>query len=180
MTVSMQGMFGLGVAALVGVVGAPLRAAEPSAAGLWEQVDERTGKAESWFRISERDGIYEGRIVKIFPRPGDDENWVCDRCEGAEKGAPVLGLALIKGMRRNGLTYEHGTIMDPRDGAVYRALMNLSPDGQRLEVRGYLGISLFGRSQVWNRLPDNALAPQTPPRAAPKGGAQRSSGAQKK
>ena len=98
-----------------------------------------------------------GNIVKIFGKPGDDENWTCDKCEGDEKGAPVLGLMLIKGMQRNGLAYENGTIMDPRDGSVYRALMNLSPDGKKLEVRGYLGISLFGRSQIWNRLPDNAL-----------------------
>ena len=99
-------------------------------------------------------------IVKIFPKPGDDPNqkWVCNKCEGEEHGAPVLGLALIKGMRRNGLAYENGTIMDPRDGTVYRALMKLSPDGKQLEVRGFLGISLFGRSQIWNRLPDNAMA----------------------
>jgi uncharacterized protein (DUF2147 family) len=149
----------------------PLAAAEPTAAGLWEQVDESSGKAESWFRITERNGVYEGAIVKIFPRPGDDPNWVCDKCEGAERGAPVLGLMLIKGMRRHGDTYEDGTIMDPRDGSVYHALMRLGPDGKKLEVRGYLGISLFGRSQTWNRLPDNALATQTPvaPRPASRG-----------
>ena len=113
-------------------------------------------------------------LSRIFFKPGEDENWVCSKCEGSEKGAPVLGLALIKGMRRNGLSYEDGTIMDPRDGSVYRALMKLSPDGQKLEVRGYLGISLFGRSQVWNRLPDNALGPQpAAARPAAKGGAQK-------
>jgi uncharacterized protein (DUF2147 family) len=145
----------------------PLRAAEPSAVGLWEQVDETSGKAESWFRITERNGVYEGAIVKIFYKPGEDQNWVCDKCEGAERGAPVLGLMLIKGMRRNGDTYEDGTIMDPRDGSVYRALMRLSADGRKLEVRGYLGISLFGRSQIWNRLPDNALGTQAPAAARP-------------
>lgn len=152
----------------VGTLAAP--AAELTAVGLWEQVDESSGKAESWFKISERNGIYEGNVVKIFSKPGEDENFVCSKCEGAEKGAPVLGLTLIKGMQRNGLAYENGTIMDPRDGAVYRALMKLSPDGGKLEVRGYLGISLFGRTQVWNRLPDNAL---TGGRPAPKGGTQK-------
>src|SRR5262249_3456068 len=83
-------------------------------------------------------------------------------CEGADRGKPVLGLTLIKGMHRNGTSYEGGTIMDPRDGTLYRALMQLSPDGQQLEVRGYVGISLFGRSQTWRRLPDNALSPPAP------------------
>jgi uncharacterized protein (DUF2147 family) len=138
--------------------------AQPSAVGLWEQVDEKTGKAESWFKLTDHGGVYEGQIVKIFFKPGEDENWVCDKCEGAERGKPVLGLTLIKGMRRNGTSYEGGTIMDPRDGTVYRALMQLSPDGQQLEVRGYVGISLFGRSQTWRRLPDNALSPPAPSR----------------
>jgi uncharacterized protein (DUF2147 family) len=148
---------------------APAGGGEPSAVGLWEQVDEKSGKAESWFRIAEKDGVYSGTIVKMFQKPGDPppESWRCTKCEGAEQNAPVLGLMLIKGMKRNGLAYEGGTIMDPRDGTVYRALMNLSPDGKKLEVRGYLGYALFGRSQMWNRLPDNAM---DPPRAAPKGG----------
>jgi len=137
-------------------------AAEPTAVGLWEQVDERSGKAESWFRITERNGVYDGTIVKIFFKPGEDQNPVCDKCEGADRGKPVMGLTLIKGMRRTGNHYEGGTVTDPRDGSVYRALMELSPDGQKLEMRGYLGISLFGRSQIWNRLPDSALQSQSP------------------
>ncbi|HXN42930.1 MAG TPA: DUF2147 domain-containing protein, partial [Xanthobacteraceae bacterium] len=106
---------------------------------------------------------------KIFFKPGEDENWVCDKCEGVEKGRPVLGLALIKGMQRNGFNYENGTIMDPRDGSVWRAMMELSPDGQKLKVRGYVLVEILGRTQTWNRLPDNALQPTPPPRPAPKG-----------
>jgi len=68
--------------------------AEPTAAGLWEQVDDNSGKPESWFKITERNGVYVGNLVKIFFKPGEDENWVCDRCEGAEKGAPVSYRAL--------------------------------------------------------------------------------------
>jgi len=160
----------VGVVAASGLGLTPVQSAEPTAVGLWEQVDENSGKAESWFCITERNGVYYGTIVKMFPKPGEDPNqkWLCEKCEGAERNAPVRGLSLIKGMHRGGLSYEGGTIMDPRDGTVYRALMNLSPDGQKLEVRGFLGISLFGRSQIWNRLPDNAMAPPAAAAARPK------------
>ncbi len=156
------------MASLAPSIAAP--SSEPSAVGLWEQVDENSGKAESWFRITERNGVYEGAIVKIFPKPGENSNepWLCTKCEGDEHNAPVLGLKLIKGMHRDGLNYDGGTIMDPRDGQVYRALMRLSPDGQHLEVRGFLGFALLGRSQIWNRLPDNALGPQPAIKPAPK------------
>ncbi len=159
----------VGAILIIAAATSPVSAAEPTAAGLWEQVDENSGQPESWFKIEERNGIYEGKIVKIFFKPGEDPNWVCDQCQGADKGRPVQGLTLIRGMQRNGNSYENGTIMDPRDGKVYRALMRLTPDGQKLEVRGYLGISLFGRSQVWNRLPDSALS-SPPSRAAPRAG----------
>jgi uncharacterized protein (DUF2147 family) len=166
----------LSVAALAGVLAAigaasvlPARAADmTSAVGLWEQVDEKSGKPESWFKISEHNGVYEGNIVKMFLKPGEDENWTCEKCEGAEKGRPVLGITLIKGMQRTGMSYENGTIMDPRDGSVYSAKMKLSDDGKTLEVRGFLGLSFLGRSQYWNRLPDNALQPTPPARPAAK------------
>jgi uncharacterized protein (DUF2147 family) len=141
-------------------------ASEPTAVGLWEQVDEKSRQPESWFNIVEKDGVYVGTIVKMFPKPGDPppETFRCSKCEGAEKDQPVLGLTLIKGMKRKGVKYEDGTIMDPRDGKVYSALMEISPDNKHLEVRGYYGFALLGRSQTWNRLPDNAM---DPPKAAP-------------
>src|SRR5215207_4428983 len=133
------------------------RAAEPTAAGLWEKRDN-AGQPEGWFRITDRNGAYEGQIVKMFPKPGQDPaSWRCTKCEGEQKDAPVLGITFITGMKRQGLAYETGKILDPRDGSTYSARMDLSPDGQQLSVRGYLGISLLGRTEVWNRLPDTAL-----------------------
>ena len=133
------------------------RAAEPTAAGLWEKRDN-SGQPEGWFRITDRNGAYEGQSVKMFPKPGQDPaSWRCTKCEGEQTDAPVLGITFIKGMKRQGLAYEDGKILDPRDGSLYSARMELSPDGQQLSVRGYLGISLLGRTEVWARLPDNAL-----------------------
>jgi uncharacterized protein (DUF2147 family) len=155
---------------------APQRAPALTVAGMWEQIDD-DGKVGSWFHIYERDGIFEGRIVKMFPKPGPQPNPLCTKCPGDQKNQPTLGLTLIKNMQRKGRNYDNGTILDPRDGSVYQARMELSPDGQKLMVRGFLGIDLFGQSQTWRRLPDSALAEVSTGAVALPPGAATSSGA---
>jgi hypothetical protein len=136
--------------------GAPPPPAEPSAAGMWAQVYP-DGQVGGWFLIFENNGVYEGAIAKMFLKPGDDPNPICTHCTGDQKNQPSLGLVIIKGMQRKGLVYENGNILDPRDGKVYQAKMTLSPDGQQLIVRGYLGIELLGQNQTWKRLPNDVL-----------------------
>jgi uncharacterized protein (DUF2147 family) len=143
---------------ILSTIGAAAQERLPTAMGLWQQIDSSTSKSEGWFLIYEANGLYDGAIAKIFIKPGEDPHPVCNNCQGDQRNAPTLGLTFIKHMHRNGLKYEDGAILDPRNGSVYNALMELSPDGQTLTVRGYLGISLFGQNQTWHRLPDSALA----------------------
>jgi len=140
----------------------PVDAQEPSAAGLWQQIDQETGKSDGWFLIYERNGVYEGAIVRMFLKPSDPPNPVCSKCQGDQQGAPWLGLTIIKGMMRKGTDYEGGSILDPRYGQQWSAEMHLSPDGQDLTVRGFLGFAAFGMNQYWKRLPDCAYGQLDP------------------
>jgi uncharacterized protein (DUF2147 family) len=131
---------------------------QPTAAGLWERVDS-SGAPAAWFRILDCSGIYQGRMARIFSSPPGQNpaDWRCTACAGAQRNAPVIGLTFIDGMKRSGLSYEGGSILDPRTGLVYGARMDLSPDGNQLSVRGYLGIPILGHTEVWRRLPDDAM-----------------------
>lgn len=137
------------------MVGGQAAGADTSPVGLWQAVDPDTKQPSGWFAITEHDGVYDGTLVKMFLGPGEDPNIVCDKCRDDRRDQPWLGLQIIRGMKPDGDDkYDGGTILDPRDGNVYDAMMTVTPDGQTLVVRGYLGFSLLGRNEYWTRLPD--------------------------
>ena len=133
--------------------------ADMTPVGLWQAVDNDTKQPTGWFLIANHDGVYDGIIARMFLQPGQDPNVVCDQCKDDRRDHPWLGLEIIRGMMQEAEDkYAGGTILDPRDGKVYHATMKITPDGQTLVVRGYLGIELLGQNQYWSRLPDSAYS----------------------
>jgi uncharacterized protein (DUF2147 family) len=146
------------------IVAAPAFAdPQPDVTGFWQSTDS-DGNPNAWFYFVEKFQTYEGRLAKAFPKPGTPDVPNCLKCKGDQAGAAMIGLVIVKRMKRDGLKYENGAILDPRDGSVYHAQMELSADGQELSVRGYLGIPALGQTQVWTRLPDDAMPHKDIPR----------------
>jgi uncharacterized protein (DUF2147 family) len=136
---------------LVAVSCPSVLAAEPSATGLWRTIDDSTGKPRGLLRITEASGQYQGRLEKTFPQPGEDPNPKCDKCTGSRRNQPVIGMTILWGMTKQGEEYQGGEVLDPENGKIYRAKMRLEDGGKTLHVRGFIGISLLGRTQVWMR-----------------------------
>ena len=116
--------------------------------GKWKTIDDETGKEKGIVEIFERNGKIFGRIIDILDI--EHKHHKCEKCEGEDNNKPILGLTIIKGMKKNGNEYEGGKVLDPKNGKSYQCKISLEGK-DKLIVRGYIGISLFGRSQTWVR-----------------------------
>ena len=133
-----------------GMPAAGSQAADPqSPLGLWKTVDDKTGMPRAMVRIYLQDGKYFGRIEQSFA-PGA-ETRVCSVCSDERKNQPIIGLLIIRNVTLRDGEYGGGDILDPDTGSVYRCKFHLDKNGTVLVVRGFIGISLLGRSQTWQR-----------------------------
>jgi len=130
---------------------APAFAADDSPVGLWKNIDDATGKPKALIRITESNGALQGKIEQLFRAPGEDQNPKCDKCEGARKDQPIVGMEILSGLKKDGDEYAGGEILDPNNGKVYKSKLHLTDAGKKLSVRGYIGMPMLGRSQVWVR-----------------------------
>ena len=118
-------------------------------AGLWNTLDDSSGKPEGLIRIDEIAGEFRGTVVGLFST--ETPNPVCELCEGPLKNRPIIGMTILRGLRRDGEIYGGGTILDHDEGRTYRCTATLLEGGRKLEVRAYIGLPLLGRTQVWVR-----------------------------
>jgi uncharacterized protein (DUF2147 family) len=141
--------FTLAAAALVSL-GASAQQQTPI--GVWKTIDDESGKPKSLIRITDNKGELRGKIEKLFREPGEEQNPKCDKCEGNLKDQPILGMTILIGMKPDGDEFNGGQILDPANGKVYRSKMVVTDGGKKLNVRGYIGVPMLGRTQTWVRV----------------------------
>ena len=131
----------LGLSLLVGV------AISAQSEGKWKTIDDETGKAKSIVEIFKKnDGKYYGKIQQLMQKPTNDN---CVKCKDDRKNKPLIGLEIIRGLEKDGDEFTGGTITDPKNGKTYKC--TITRDGNKLNVRGYIGFSVIGRTQVWQK-----------------------------
>lgn len=140
------------LACFLGAVVASLAtiSAAQSPVGLWRTVDDATGKEKAMVRITESAGVLTGKIEKMLDPTKQDAK--CDDCTDSRKGQPVVGLTIIRNIKKGDSHWDGGDILDAANGKVYRARLTLSDDNKKLDVKGYIGTPLFGRTQTWSRV----------------------------
>ncbi len=125
-----------------------------SPVGIWTQVDDATGKPKSIIEITRlSDGTLQGVVKRVLfsdqgPQP------VCGKCDGTRHNKPVVGMVILWGVKKDGKVWDGGKVLDPHNGKTYKVKLSMGDDGQKLDVRGYLGMPLFGRTQTWLRKSD--------------------------
>jgi uncharacterized protein (DUF2147 family) len=115
--------------------------------GNWKTISDKTGKVESVIQIYQEGSEFKAKIVSVFDAPEPN----CTKCHGDLKDKPLVGLVIMKGLKQDGSEWNGGRIVDPNDGEEYKVKMELADSGHKLKVRGFIGISLFGRTQTWVR-----------------------------
>ncbi|PNW29073.1 DUF2147 domain-containing protein [Formosa algae] len=115
--------------------------------GQWETYDDKTNEKKALIEISKTNDVYSAKIIDKFV---GDKDSVCEKCEGEKKNHPMIGLVIIEDIKKDGDEYSDGTILDPESGDVYSCYLKLV-NANKLKVRGFLGVSLFGRTQYWIR-----------------------------
>ena len=144
----------LAVACLLAGAALSALAQSSSPAGLWKTIDDGTKKEKSLVRIVETNGVYNGRIEKLLDPAMAPTDPVCKDCSDERKDKPILGMIILRNVKASTdekAAYEGGDILDPNNGKVYRVKLKLVDGGAKLEVRGFIGISLLGRTQTWVR-----------------------------
>lgn len=117
----------------------------------WKTIDDTTGKPRAIVKFTEVNGALSGTVQTLLDK---DATRVCTSCSGSLKNKPVVGLTIVHGLKPvSGVSnsYDYGSILDPKTGKTYKLKGTLSDDGKVLNLRGYLGISLLGRNQTWQR-----------------------------
>ena len=128
--------------------------AQASPVGLWKTIDDNTKKERSLIRVSEAGGVFTGKIEKRLDADAKPTD-ICDQCTDDRKNQPILGLTLIRNVKQSaddkGL-WDGGDFTDPDNGKVYKVRLKPIDDGKKLEVRGYIGMPMLGRTQTWIRV----------------------------
>jgi uncharacterized protein (DUF2147 family) len=137
--------------ALLAAALSPAFAADISPVGLWQNIDDESGKPKALIRITETNGVLQGQIEKLFRAPNEDQNPKCEKCTDARKDKPVVGMVILTGLKKDGDEYSGGEILDPNNGKVYKSKLELTEGGKKLKMRGYIGMPMLGRTQTWIR-----------------------------